>query len=220
MQSMVSTSKRSTSLKCGGWTRSRPGSIGLGIRSSKTSTDPDPPRLAYLPNTASERGAMDFDGSTRKRPVVSLRGKSKEEDAKELLRRARAEREARAAEKRRAQAAATVLRFYRQRYVPCPCTRRTMPVFVRARVTKKERAPAPRPPTDADDAPPPRCVTHPITNIQVGRRPRAGGAARRLRPQGLGPGQAPHAARRGGEAPPDARGHADGAAGAVPGAVL
>lgn len=61
---------------------------------------------------------MDFDGSTRKRPVVSLRGKSKEEDAKELLRRARAEREARAAEKRRAQAAAMVLRFYRQRYVP------------------------------------------------------------------------------------------------------
>lgn len=73
--------------------------------------------------------AMDFDGSTRKRPVVSLRGKSKEEDAKELLRRARAEREARAAEKRRAQAAATVLRFYRQRYVPC--TMRTMFVCVR-----------------------------------------------------------------------------------------
>lgn len=60
---------------------------------------------------------MDFDGSTRKRTVVSLRGKSKEEDAKELLRRARAEREARAAEKRRTAAAATVLRFHRRRYV-------------------------------------------------------------------------------------------------------
>ncbi len=59
---------------------------------------------------------MDFDGSTRKRTVVSLRGKSKEEDAKELLRRARAEREARAAEKRRGAAAATLLRFYRRRY--------------------------------------------------------------------------------------------------------
>jgi hypothetical protein len=68
-------------------------------------------------NTHAHRPGMDFDGSTRKRTVVSLRGKSKEEDAKELLRRARAEREARAAEKRRAAAAAAVLRFYRQRYV-------------------------------------------------------------------------------------------------------
>ena len=46
---------------------------------------------------------------------MSLRGKSKEEEKADLLRRARLEREARAADKEKRNAAISILHFYRSR---------------------------------------------------------------------------------------------------------
>jgi hypothetical protein len=56
-----------------------------------------------------------FDGSSKRRANVSLRGKSKEEDTRDVLRRAREQREQRATEKLKQQAATRILDFYRRR---------------------------------------------------------------------------------------------------------
>jgi hypothetical protein len=56
-----------------------------------------------------------FDGTTKRRQQVSLRGKSQEEDKNEFLRRARVERETRARARLEATSAQTVQRFWRGR---------------------------------------------------------------------------------------------------------
>jgi hypothetical protein len=56
-----------------------------------------------------------FDGTTKRRQQVSLRGKSQEEDKNEFLRRARVERETRARARLEANSAQTVQRFWRGR---------------------------------------------------------------------------------------------------------
>jgi hypothetical protein len=56
-----------------------------------------------------------FDGSIRAKPRVSMRGRSKEEEKTELIRRARLEREQRREEKERRKAALSILQFYRRR---------------------------------------------------------------------------------------------------------
>ncbi|CAN0103591.1 unnamed protein product [Scytosiphon promiscuus] len=56
-----------------------------------------------------------FSGESKKRPTVSLRGKSKEEDRGEFLRRARAQREERARERLHVSCATTIQRIWRGR---------------------------------------------------------------------------------------------------------
>eukprot|EP00752_Nemacystus_decipiens_P008436 g7540.t1 len=56
-----------------------------------------------------------FNGESKKRPTVSLRGKSKEEDRGEFLRRARAQREGRARERLHVSSATTIQRVWRGR---------------------------------------------------------------------------------------------------------
>ena len=57
-----------------------------------------------------------FDGNAKRRATVSMRGKRKEEEKKEdILRRARQEREMRAVDRQRAQAATTIQRAIKNR---------------------------------------------------------------------------------------------------------
>ncbi|EWM29600.1 e3 ubiquitin-protein ligase upl6 [Nannochloropsis gaditana] len=60
---------------------------------------------------------MFFEGEAKRRPNVSLRGKSREEEKAELLVRARRERQARAADKEKRNAALAILRFHRSRKI-------------------------------------------------------------------------------------------------------
>src|SRR6056297_1522431 len=60
---------------------------------------------------------MFFEGEAKRRPNVSLRGKSREEEKAEILVRARRERQARAADKEKRNAALAILRFHRSRKI-------------------------------------------------------------------------------------------------------
>jgi hypothetical protein len=56
-----------------------------------------------------------FDGSVGKRPNVSLRGRSREEEKTEILRRARREREQRALEREKVTSSVRIQKFWRRR---------------------------------------------------------------------------------------------------------